>query len=68
MSSNPYAKRSQMTPAARAVRAYAAPVDRVTGSFPAFDPAGQGQFDLDAPPPPFVDLGWVENFHRTALT
>ena len=68
MSSNPYAKRSQMAPAARAVRAYAAPVNRVTGSIAAFDPAGQGQFNLDSPPAPFIDLGWVENFQRTAVT
>lgn len=68
MSSNPYAKRSQMAPAARAVRAYAAPVNRLTGLFAAFDPASQGQFDLDAPPSPFIDLGWVENFRRSAGT
>lgn len=68
MSSNPYAKRSQMAPVARAVRAYAAPVNRVTGLVAAFDPAGQGQFDLDSPPPPFIDLGWVENFQRAAVT
>jgi hypothetical protein len=57
-----------MAPAARAVRAYAAPVNRVTGSIAAFDPASQGQFDLDSPPAPFIDLGWVENFQRTAIT
>ena len=68
MSSNPYARHSQMAPAARAVRAYAAPVNRVTGSIAAFDPASQGQFDLDSPPAPFIDLGWVENFQRTAIT
>ena len=68
MSSNPYAKRSQMAPAARAVRAYAAPVNRLTGLFAAFDPASQGQFDLDSPPSPFIDLGWVENFRRSAGT
>jgi hypothetical protein len=68
MSSNPYAKRSQMAPAARAVRAYAAPVNRISGAFAAFDPASQGQFDLDSPPAPFIDLGWVENFQRAAVT
>ena len=31
-----------------------------------FDPAAQGQFDLDSPPGPWLDLGWVENFQRTA--
>ncbi len=68
MSSNPYAKRSQMAPAARAVRAYAAPVNRVTGATIAFDPATQGNFDLDSPPQPWIDLGWVENFQRSATT
>ena len=68
MSSNAYAKRSQMAPAARAVRAYAAPVNRVTGATIVFDPATQGNFDLDAPPEPWIDLGWVENFQRSAAT
>ncbi len=68
MSSNAYAKRSQMATTGRAVRAYAAPVDRATECYPAFDPAFQGQFDLDAPPNPWIDLGWVENFQRTAAT
>jgi len=67
MSSNPYARRSQMAPAARAVRAYAAPIDRIHGVIAAFDPA-QGQFDLDSPPVPWIDLGWVEDFKRTATT
>jgi hypothetical protein len=66
MSSTFYAKRSQMAPAARVVRAYAAPVNRDNGFFVAFDPAAQGAFDLDAPPSPWIDLGWVENFQRSA--
>ena len=33
-----------------------------------FDPAAQGQFDLDSPPSPWLDLGWIENFQRTAAT
>jgi len=65
---NAYAKRSQMAPAARAVRAYAAPVNRQSGGTIAFDPATMGNFDLDAPPQPWIDLGWVENFQRTAAT
>jgi len=68
MSSNPYAKRSQMAPASRVVRTYAAPVNRQTGAFIAFDPATMGNFDLDSPPQPWIDLGWVENFQRTAAT
>jgi len=67
MNSSPFARRSQMAPTARAVRAYAAPIDRVRGIIAAFDPA-QGQFDLDSPPAPWIDLGWVENFKRTAAT
>ena len=43
MSSNPYAKRSQMAPASRVVRAYAAPVNRAAGIIQAFDPAVPGR-------------------------
>ena len=68
MSSNTYARRSQMAPAARAVRAYAAPIDRSDGIVAPFDPAAQGQFDLEQPPAPWIDLGWVENFQRAATT
>jgi len=68
MSSNAYTKRSQMAPAARTVRAYAAPVNRQTGATIAFDPATMGNFDLDAPPQPWIDLGWVENFRRASAT
>jgi len=68
MSTNAYTKRSQMAPAARTVRAYAAPVNRQTGATIVFDPATMGGFDLDAPPQPWVDLGWVENFRRTSGT
>ena len=66
--STPNAKRSQMAPATRAVRAYLAPVGRPSGPIAAFDPAAEGLFDLDAPPEPWLDLGWVENFQRTAAT
>jgi hypothetical protein len=68
MSSNPYAKRSQMAPAARVVRAYAAPIDRTAGIISAFDPATYGGFNLDSPPGPWLDLGWVENFQRSTAT
>jgi hypothetical protein len=57
-----------MCPVAEAVRAYVAPVDRNQGTTIAFDPSGQGAFDLDAPPQPFLDVGWVENFRRTGAT
>jgi hypothetical protein len=29
-----------------------------------FDPSAQGQFSLDAPPAPWVSLGWIQNFTR----
>jgi len=68
MSGNPYAKKSQMWPLTEAVRAYVAPIDRNTGASMPFDPSAQGEFDLDLPPVPFVDLGWVENFQRSSAT
>jgi hypothetical protein len=68
MSINPLARRSQMAPVGRAVRAYVATVDRPSGASVAFDPAAQGQFDLDAPPSGWFDLGWIDNFKRTAAT
>jgi len=69
MSVDMFAKRSQMTPLSQGVRAYVAPIDRSSGTFVAFDPAAQGQFDLNSsPPPPFIDLGWVQNFTRKSTT
>jgi hypothetical protein len=68
MSVEPFAKRSQMTPLTHAVRTYAAPIERNSGTFLAFDPAVQGQFDLDSPPIPFLDLGYSENFQRKSTT
>ncbi len=68
MSVEMYAKRSQMTPLSHGVRAYAVPIDRNSGSSVAFDPAVQGQFDVDNPPSPFLDLGWIHNFARSSTT
>lgn len=68
MSTAAVLKGSQMSPIAHAVRAYVMPVDRSSGAVTAFDPAVQGQFDLDSPPAPLLDLGWVENFKRTSPT
>ncbi len=68
MSINPFARRSQMTPVGRAVRAYVSPVERPSGAMSPFDPAAQGQFDLDSPPSPWLDLGWIENFQRSSAT
>ena len=68
MSSNPYAKQSQMWPLTEAVRAYVVPIDRNSGTSVPFDPSAQGEFALDLPPTPFLDVGWVENFQRTSAT
>jgi hypothetical protein len=57
-----------VTPVARRVRAYFAPVDRVAGTPTVFDAAQQGRFLLDAPPAPWVDLGWCTAFARKAGT
>ena len=53
-------------PVVRRVRGYFAPVNRV-GSAPAvFDAAEMGGFSLDAPPAPWVSLGWIADFARVA--
>ena len=58
------ALRAAMVPVTRQMRAYFAPVNRVTESPTIFDPGLCGAFALDAPPTPWLDLGWVENFER----
>ncbi len=68
MSTAAVLKRSQMAPMGHAVRAYVMPIGRNSGTITPFDPAVQGQFALDAPPAPLLDLGWVENFKRTGAT
>lgn len=57
-----------MPPVTRRVRAYFAPVDRVNRAAAVFDPSVNGQFALDAPPAPWVDLGWIEDFSRKSLS
>lgn len=53
---------------ARQTRAYFAAVDPVNGPTAIFDPSKDGGFDLDAPPAPWIDLGWIENFTRTSTS
>lgn len=55
---------SAPAPVARRVRAYFAPVNRATQTPALFDPSQQGEFNLDAPPAPWIDLGWIQNFAR----
>ena len=62
MSTSPL--RAAMVPIARRMRAYFAPVDRSTGAPGLFDPGKCGLFLLDAPPAPWIDLGWIDNFQR----
>ena len=57
------AERGAMIPVTREMRAFFAPVDRMNEMPTIFDPA-VGEFLLDAPPAPWVDLGWIENFAR----
>jgi len=60
--------RAGLRPIARQTRAYFAPVDRVNGPVTIFDPSKNGSFQLDAPPAPWIDLGWIENFQRTTTS
>lgn len=52
----------------RRVRAYFAPVDRVHQQPAIFDPSVNGRFSLDAPPAPWISLGWIENFARKSAS
>ncbi len=55
-------------PIARRVRAYFAPVNRAASTPTIFDPAQNGNFNLDAPPSPWLDLGWLDAFERKSGT
>jgi hypothetical protein len=55
---------SAPAPVARRMRAYFAPVNRITQTPVLFDPAQSSSFNLDAPPAPWIDLGWIQNFTR----
>jgi hypothetical protein len=55
---------SAPAPVTRRVRAYFAPVNRSTQTPELFDPSQQGCFNLEAPPAPWIDLGWIQGFAR----
>jgi hypothetical protein len=55
---------SAPAPVARRVRGYFAPVNRTAQTPVLFDPAEQGGFSLDAPPAPWISLGWIQGFTR----
>lgn len=59
---------SALPPTGRSVRAYFAPVDRVHRLPTLFDPSVNGRFATNAPPAPWVDLGWIENFTRKSTS
>jgi len=56
--------RAAMVPVTRRVRAYFAPINRITGQPTLFDPGKCGLFPADDPPVPWIDLGWIDNFQR----
>jgi hypothetical protein len=61
-----------VAPVARRVRAYFAPVNRTIGvaggGATIFDASGIAGFDAEAPPAPWVDLGWCVGFQRKCGT
>jgi hypothetical protein len=57
-----------LPPAVRRVRGYFAPVGRLTATPAAFDATTVASFDPDAPPDPWVELGWIDSFTRTSGT
>jgi hypothetical protein len=59
---------SAPAPVARRARAYFAPVNRVTQTPVLFDPSQQGGFSLDAPPAPWMSLGWIQGLARKAAS
>ena len=60
--------RPAMVPVTRRMRAYFARVDRSTEQPAIFDPGKSGVFNLATPPPPWIDLGWIDNFQRSSGT
>jgi hypothetical protein len=59
---------SSPAPAVRRVRGYFAPVNRGSQTPVLFDAAEQGGFSLDAPPSPWISLGWIQGFSRKAAS
>jgi hypothetical protein len=60
--------RAGLRPISRQTRVYFARVDRVNGPTAIFDPSKDNGFQLSAPPAPWIDLGWIENFKRTSTS
>lgn len=66
--STPITPLPALPPISRSVRAFFAPVDRVHRVSTLFDPSINGRFASNAPPVPWVDLGWIENFARKSAS
>src|SRR5579864_5995147 len=64
----PNTQRGPMQPIVPRMRAYFAPVARAGAMPSVFDPAKNAAFSLDAPPAPWIDAGWIENFERSSAT
>ncbi len=60
--------KTAVAPVTRRVRAYFAPVNRVSGVVTAWDPGTLAMWLPDAPPAPWLDLGWCSNFTRKSAT
>lgn len=56
------------SPVVRRVRGYFAPVNRGMATPVIFDAAEMGGFPLDAPPAPWISLGWMKNFARKSAS
>src|SRR5947209_1779221 len=61
-------QRGPMQPVVPRMRAYFARVARAGATPSVFDPAKNAAFSLDAPPAPWIDAGWIENFERSSAT
>ncbi len=59
-------KEQDFQPVTTSVRAFLAPVDRIGNTGTIFDPVTASAFDVSNPPSPWLPLGEVENFERTA--
>jgi hypothetical protein len=57
-----------LNPLRKTMRAYFAPVNRSTQTPVLFDASEQGAFNLDTPPSPWLDLGWIHGFARKATS
>lgn len=55
-------------PVTRRVRAFFAPVNRGSGAATTWDPSTIAAFNPDAPPAPWIDLGWCSGFQRRSGT